>query len=101
METVNTGVADSATGFSAHRPVPSTLLFSHSCRQAESTLSLLEASLSSQHRALPGTRFLRAGGVCPGHSSGDWVSARRLLAESTPFTGGVEPGGAQDDATAN
>lgn len=38
---------------------------------------------------LPRTRFLRADG---GDSSGDWVRARRLLAESPLFKGGVEPG---------
>lgn len=101
METLNTEVADLAIGLLHTDQFPSTLLFSYSCRQAERTLSLLKASLSSQHRELPETRFLRAGGVCPGHSSGDRVSARRLLAESRPFTGGVEPGGAQGDATAN
>lgn len=46
---------------------------------------------------LPWTRFLRAGG---GDSSGDWVRARRLLAESPLSTGGVEPGEAQGDAAA-
>lgn len=46
---------------------------------------------------LPSTRFLRVGG---GDSSGDWVRATRLLAESPLFKGGVEPGEEQGDAAA-